>query len=351
RTAVSRPGGCACESASPCRSTCTSSMSDAAKTREVADGVVQVFLPLPVRPTIVNVYLVRAGDAWTLIDTGMNTGDSSTAFRGALAEVGIAPQAIRQIVCTHHHIDHYGSSGPLRELTHAQVYLHPLEAERAAGAHDALGENPEFLHQNGIPAVPPEKQMPPMSRVAGTLYSPAIPDGLLADGDEIPLGDGRWLHAVWTPGHTPGHCCLLRDPDGPLFAGPPLPPKTPPPAALPRGGPPTPLGASPAPRDKTARVEPRLVCPAHGGIFEDHRRRASQLIDFHRVRKLTMLEIIRKRPCTAYEVALEAFAISPDSRFQGMAATSETLAHLELLRREGRALRSETDGVVRYRAK
>ena len=37
-------------------------MGDAAKTREVADGVVQVFLPLPMRPTIVNVYLVRAGD-------------------------------------------------------------------------------------------------------------------------------------------------------------------------------------------------------------------------------------------------------------------------------------------------
>ena len=32
-------------------------MGDAAKTREVADGVVQVFLPLPMRPTIVNVYL------------------------------------------------------------------------------------------------------------------------------------------------------------------------------------------------------------------------------------------------------------------------------------------------------
>jgi glyoxylase-like metal-dependent hydrolase (beta-lactamase superfamily II) len=326
-------------------------MSDAAKTREVADGVVQLFLPLPVRPTIVNVYLVRAGDAWTLIDTGMNTGDSSTAFRGALAEVGIAPQAIRQIVCTHHHIDHYGSSGPLRELTHAQVYLHPLEAERAAGAHDALGENPEFLRQNGIPAVPPEKQMPPMSRVVGTLYSPAIPDGLLADGDEIPLGDGRWLHAVWTPGHTPGHCCLLLEPDGVFFVGDHLLPKITPHVGISPGGPPNPLGDFLASQDKIARVEARLVCPAHGGIFEDHRRRASQLIDFHRVRKLTMLEIIRKRPCTAYEVALEAFAISPDNRFQVMAATSETLAHLELLRLEGRALRSETDGVVRYRAK
>jgi len=86
-------------------------------------------------------------------------------------------------------------------------------------------------------------------------------------------------------------------------------------------------------------------------VYEDHRRRASQLIDFHRVRKLTMLDIIRKRPCTAYEVALEAFAISPNNRFQVLAASSETLAHLELLRLEGRALRDETGGVVRYRAK
>ena len=66
-------------------------MGEAAKTREVADGVVQVFLPLPMRPTIINVYLVRGGDGWTLIDTGMHTGDSVAAFRAALAEIGIAP--------------------------------------------------------------------------------------------------------------------------------------------------------------------------------------------------------------------------------------------------------------------
>ena len=50
-------------------------------------------------------------------------------------------------------------------------------------------------------------------------------------------------------------------------------------------------------------------------------------------------------------MALDAFAISPDNRFQVMAATSETLAHLELLRLEGRALRNERDGVVRYQAR
>src|SRR5690242_6225739 len=103
----------------------------AAKTREVADGVVQVFLPLPMKPTIINVYLVRAGATWTLVDTGMNTDDSGAAFRAALADVGIAPAAITRLVATHHHVDHYGTSGPVRDLTHAEVYLHPLEADRA----------------------------------------------------------------------------------------------------------------------------------------------------------------------------------------------------------------------------
>ena len=54
---------------------------------------------------------------------------------------------------------------------------------------------------------------------------------------------------------------------------------------------------------------------------------------------------------TAYEVALAAFAIAPDNRFQVMAATVETLAHLELLRLEGRALRSEPAGVVLYQGR
>src|SRR5207253_498065 len=186
-------------------------------------------------PTIVNVYLVRAGDGWTLVDTGMHTGDSRRAMEAALAEHGIAPTDVTRIVCTHHHIDHYGTSGPYRDLTHAQVLLHPLEAEK--------------------------------------------PDGILFVGDHL------------------------------------LPKITPHVGVYP-GGPENPLGDFLNSHEKIKRLEARLVCPAHGGVYEDHRRRASQLIDFHRVRKMTMHDAIRRKPLTPYEVALEAFAISPQNRFQ-----------------------------------
>jgi len=326
-------------------------VTETAKTRGLTDGVVQVFLPLPFKPTIINVYLVRAGDGWTLIDTGMHTGDSRRTMDAALAEHGIAPTDVTRIVCTHHHIDHYGTSGPYRDLTHAQVLLHPLEAEKAAASATATGESDAWNARLGVPSVPPEKRMPSPSLAFGTVYSPAIPDALLADGDEIPLGDGKRFDVVWTPGHTPGHCCLLLQPDGILFVGDHLLPKITPHVGMYPGGPENPLGDFLNSHEKIKRLDARLVCPAHGGVYEDHRRRASQLIDFHRVRKMTMLEAIRKRPLTPYEVALEAFAISPQNRFQVMAATSETLAHLELLRLEGRALKAEDDGGVRYRAR
>ena len=42
-----------------------------AKTREVAPGVFEIFLPLPSKPTIINVWLVDCGGPWALIDTGV----------------------------------------------------------------------------------------------------------------------------------------------------------------------------------------------------------------------------------------------------------------------------------------
>jgi glyoxylase-like metal-dependent hydrolase (beta-lactamase superfamily II) len=323
-----------------------------AKTREVADGVVEVFLPLPMPPSIVNVWLVRGGAEWTLVDTGMNTTDAATAFLGALDEVGIAPATIRRIISTHHHVDHFGRAAPLKALTRAEVYLHPSEAERAAATGEGpFSERTAWLRRLGVPPAPDGQEMPPVSRWLGTVYKPVPPDRLIADGDEIPLGDGRTFEVVWTPGHTAGHCCLLLHPDGVLFVGDHLLPKITPHVGVYPGGPEDPLGDFLASHVKIERLDARLVCPAHGAVYEDHRRRARQLVDFHKVRMHTMLEIIRRGPKTPYEVALEAFAISPDNRFQVLAATSETLAHLERLRRQGKALRDEPDGTVRYRGR
>lgn len=323
-------------------------MREGSPAREVAAGVWQVWLPLPMRPSVVNVWLVRGGDGWTLIDTGMHTGDSLATLERALDMAGASFTTVSRMVCTHHHVDHYGSSGPLRERTGATVLLHPLEAARAAAAPAAGGEPAAFLAAHGVPSAPPDRQLPFFGRFVGTLYCPAVPDALLEDGDTILLGGARRLEVIWTPGHTPGHCCLVLRPDDILFVGDHLLPKITPHVGLGPDGPENPLGDFLASQQKMLGVDARLVCPAHGGVYDDHRRRARQLIDHHRVRCLAMLDRLRRGPATAYEVARDVFAVSPDNRFQVLAATSETLAHLELLRREDRIVRSDDDGVVRW---
>src|SRR5262249_17834638 len=79
-----------------------------------------------------------------------------------LADVGIAPEDIVRIVGTHHHVDHFGTSQPLRELTHAEVYLHPLEAERATlMGHVGSMDSTDYLPRQGVPPAAPDPQPPP----------------------------------------------------------------------------------------------------------------------------------------------------------------------------------------------
>ena len=132
--------------------------------------------------------------------------------------------------------------------------------------------------------------MPPRAASSARSTARRSPITCSPTSDELPLGDGRRFEVVWTPGHTPGHCCLLLEPDGILFVGDHLLPKITPHVGIGPNGPENPLGDFLASHEKIKRLDARLVCPAHGGVYEDHRRRASQLIDFHRVRKLTMLD-------------------------------------------------------------
>jgi hypothetical protein len=210
------------------------------------------------------------------------------------------------------------------------------------------GENTEYLRRHGVPDVRPTSacRRRAASSAAGTGRRA---DHLLADGTSSRSATGARSRSSGRRG-TRGP--LLSAPEARWRALRRRPPAAEdhPHVGLWPNGPENPLGDFLASHEKIQRVDARLVCPAHGPVYEDHRRRARQLIDFHRVRKLAMLERIRRRPLTAYEVALDVFAIAPDNRFQVFAATLETLAHLELLRRED-ALRDERDGVVRYQGR
>ncbi len=330
------------------------SADQAAKTREVAPGVFEVFLPLPSKPTIINVWLVDCGGPWALVDTGVALQASRDAFAGALASLGIAPSQVTHLLATHHHPDHFGASRPLRAESACRVHIHPAELERI---DYALHAGPEDMvrhsRRNGMPIpAQPVAAPKPMDFWANTFHPVTEADHLLSDGEVLEIGRRR-LQVVWTPGHTPGHCCFLDLDDRVLFVGDHLLPRITPHVGVYATGPENPLEDFVASQRKVAALDARLVCPAHGGVYEDHRHRAHQLIRHHEARAGEMKDVLRAGPASACDVARRVFRWvfeNPNDRFQAGAAVMETIAHLEMLRGRGELRRAERDGILLYEA-
>lgn len=102
------------------------------------------------------------------------------------------------LLLTHGHVDHTGGAGTLCARAGVAAYLHPDDTFLAA--------HPEEQLRALFGMVPPGDYAPP-ERFIG-----------LADGDLLHLA-GVDLEVLWTPGHTPGHCCFWLPDEGILLSG------------------------------------------------------------------------------------------------------------------------------------
>ena len=146
------------------------------------------------------------GEAPVLVETGAQT--SVPVVLDALSALGVGPGDLAGIVVTHIHLDHAGGVGDLaRAFPAATVYVHPVGARHL---------------------VDPSRLVASAARVFGdtldTLYgrldpTPAERIMVLEDGEEIPVGPGRALTAVHSPGHASHHLALHDTSTGVLFTG------------------------------------------------------------------------------------------------------------------------------------
>ncbi len=330
-------------------------MSDT-KLSEVFPGIFLLYLPLPMKPNIVNVYLVRGTHEenseaeWALVDTGIGSKDSIAAFKDCLEIAGCRPEQIKKIVITHHHPDHFGCAGPYKKLTGAEVYIHPAEWERSQNFMPA--DRPrwvtDWFRSHGLP-LENFGRIPKQRDFWQGMYRTAAPDVELSDGLRIPVGD-RVLQAVWTPGHAAGHCVIYLPEELVMIAGDHLLPRITPHVGF---GPSTegnPLADFIASHEKIQKLDVDFVLPAHGGVFQDHIKRSNQIIKHHRVRLQQIVDILRRGPRNGYQLARRAFDFDDDSpvTYQ-FPATFETLAHAEYLRHQGKVnVEKDRDGTILY---
>lgn len=102
--------------------------------------------------------------------------------------------AIRGIALTHAHFDHAAAVPLLKELTQADLYVHPLDLPLWEGME---GQCNHF-------------GMPP--------FSLPEPDLMLEEGGTVEVGKEK-LSVLHLPGHSPGSCGFLACDPGVLFCG------------------------------------------------------------------------------------------------------------------------------------
>lgn len=162
--------------------------------------------------TEANVYLVRSGPAWVLIDTAWpHRGRLIAAAAESLFGAGTRPAAI---LLTHIHPDHAGSALELARMWDLPVHVHPGELPQASGRY-----LPEYGNPLDRRVIAPLLRLMPRQSVEARLSRSSL-EGTARGFDPgagVP-GLPDW-QAIPTPGHTPGHVAFFRSRDKVLITG------------------------------------------------------------------------------------------------------------------------------------
>jgi glyoxylase-like metal-dependent hydrolase (beta-lactamase superfamily II) len=172
---------------------------------EVADGVYRLGTEW------VGWYLCDVDGAVTVVDCGFS--GYFEQLPAALSGLGRSLDAVAAVVLTHYHADHVGSAERIRTEAGATVFAPEGDAAGVRGGKVPM--------PGGLAASLWRPRM--MRYIAHAIRNGGakqIPVGEVetyGDGDVLEVPGG--LRAVHTPGHTGGHCSLLAEDAGVLFAG------------------------------------------------------------------------------------------------------------------------------------
>ena len=325
------------------------------ETVDVAPGVKWLRMPLGGSLQFINVWALEDGDGWCVVDTGMQTRDTSQAWRAAFKDA-LGGLPITRVIVTHLHPDHVGLAGWMTRKFGCRLWMTRLEYLQcrmlvADTGREAPEDGMRFYKAAGWDEDALENYRARFGGFGKAIYQ--LPDSYrrLDDGEEFDIG-GRIWRIVTGNGHSPDHACLYCPELKLLISGDQVLPRISSNVSVfptePDADPLTDWMTSCA---KVKREVPDdvLVLPAHNDPFHGLHARLDHLIAGHE-RSLGRLEKSLAEPKRAIDVfgALFARPIGPD--LVGM-ATGESLAHINCLIERGKAVaETDADGVIWYRA-
>jgi glyoxylase-like metal-dependent hydrolase (beta-lactamase superfamily II) len=152
-------------------------------------------------------WLVVGDERVVLVDSGI-AGTVTEHVAPALAELGIAPERLTDVVITHADVDHYGGNAELRRLVpKARIRAHSADRPLIESWQTIAAERYGWYRSHGLDYDDDTWEW--LERAAGPDQEL---DGELVEGERLDLG-GIELEVLHLPGHSAGHLGLL-DPAG-----------------------------------------------------------------------------------------------------------------------------------------
>lgn len=318
----------------------------------VAPGVYWLRLPLPFALDHINVWLLRDGAGWTLVDCGLGDPATSTIWR-EYAAVWLENLPLHRILVTHCHPDHVGQAQHLAEAHGAPIWITQGEYLSAHAMRDesaGFGVSPllAFFARHGMA----EQEIEGL-RKRGNRYRLGVPEvprqyHRLVDGEELSI-DGRVWRVIVGLGHSPEHVSLHCEELAVLISGDMLLPKiTTNVSVWPTEPEADPLGRFLRSIERFAGLAPQtLVLPSHGLPFRGICTRIAQLKAHHEARLAELLGAMNSGPQTAAQLRSVLFPRELDLQ-QLFFAMGETIAHLNHLLTSHRASRQDDGTRVRF---
>ncbi len=323
------------------------------------------------------VFLVLGAGPPTLVDVGSGQGRSTREILDGIEQlrvkfdVSIKPRDIKRIVLTHGHLDHFGGlvdfaeRADLAELPGAnlEVAVHPLDRQ-AVIAHDrwalgASGQLDSFLVKAGLDE---DERWALLQHYGQTRGATSDDDhqrrkavghslGMESIGDEIELADEMVLNGlrfIHTPGHSPGHMCILIDDI--LLCGDHILPRTIPQQWPESVAPYTGLRHYLASLDKIAAVEGiTLAAGGHEPVMEDVYRRIDDIRRSQERRFGRVQDAIGQadEPLTLSQIGRRVYTKAEG--FFALLALTDVGARVEYLQEHGKLTVENCEGVDRVR--